>query len=80
MNSTFKVVFNKARGTLMVANELTSSVQKKGVSLVAATAAVLTFLTVPSRGWGGKPLFASLDQGQVVQKHLSSSACASEYF
>lgn len=32
-----------------------------------------------SRG-GGKPLFASLDQGQVVQKHLSSSACASEYF
>ena len=48
MNSTFKVVFNKARGTLMVANELTSSVQKKGVSLVAATAAVLTFLTVPA--------------------------------
>ena len=48
MNKTFKIVFNKARGTLMVANELTSSVQKKGVSLVAATAAVLTFLTVPA--------------------------------
>ena len=44
----FKIVFNKARGTLMVANELTSSVQKKGVSLVVATAAVLTFLTVPA--------------------------------
>ena len=41
MNSTFKVVFNKARGTLMVANELTSSVQKKGGSLVVATAATL---------------------------------------
>ena len=27
MNKTFKIVFNKARGTLMVANELTSSVQ-----------------------------------------------------
>ena len=48
MNKTFKIVFNKARGTLMVANELTSSVQKKGVSLVVATAAVLTFLTVPA--------------------------------
>ena len=48
MNKTFKIVFNKARGTLMVANEMTSSVQKKGVSLVAATAAVLTLLTAPS--------------------------------
>ena len=40
MNKTFKIVFNKARGALMVANEITSSVQKKGVKLiVAATAA-----------------------------------------
>ena len=30
MNSTFKVVFNKARGALMVVNEVTSSVQAKG--------------------------------------------------
>lgn len=30
MNKTFKIVFNKARGTLMVTNETTSSVQKKG--------------------------------------------------
>ena len=38
MNKTFKVVFNKARGALMVANEMTSSVQKKGVkTIVAAT-------------------------------------------
>lgn len=29
MNSTFKVVFNKARGALMVVNEATSSVQAK---------------------------------------------------
>lgn len=27
MNSTYKVVFNKARGALMVVNEVTSSVQ-----------------------------------------------------
>ncbi len=37
MNKTFKVVFNKARGALMVANEVTSSVQKKGMKLVVAT-------------------------------------------
>ena len=30
MNNAYKVVFNKARGALMVANEITSSVQKKG--------------------------------------------------
>ena len=38
MNSTFKVVFNKARGALMVVNEVTSSVQAKGTKTVVATA------------------------------------------
>lgn len=33
MNKTYKVVFNKARGALMAANEITSSVQKKGTNL-----------------------------------------------
>ena len=36
MNKTFKIVFNKARGALMVANEITGSVQKKGVQTVTA--------------------------------------------
>lgn len=43
MNSTFKVVFNKARGALMVVNEVTSSVQGKGTKTVVA-AAVATIL------------------------------------
>ena len=43
MNSTFKVVFNKARGALMVVNEVTSSVQGKGTKTVVA-AAVATML------------------------------------
>ena len=34
MNTNFKVVFNKARGALMVANEITSSVQAKGTKTV----------------------------------------------
>lgn len=43
MNSTFKVVFNKARGALMVVNEVTSSMQGKGTKTVVA-AAVATML------------------------------------
>ena len=38
MNKSFKVVFNKARGALMVVNEVTSSVQAKGTKTVIATA------------------------------------------
>ena len=38
MNKSFKVVFSKARGALMVVNELTSSVQAKGTKTVVAAA------------------------------------------
>ena len=38
MNKSFKVVFSKARGALMVVNELTSSVQVKGTKTVIAAA------------------------------------------
>ena len=44
MNSTYKVVFNKARGALMVVNEVTSSVQNKGSKTVVAAAATATIL------------------------------------
>ncbi len=44
MNKTFKVVFNRARHSLMVANEITSSVQKKGTKTVIAAAAVSLML------------------------------------
>ena len=44
MNKTFKIVFNKARGALMVANELTGSVQKKGMQTIVVSAiSLLTF-------------------------------------
>ena len=39
MNSTFKVIFNRVRGALMVVNEATSSVQTKGTKTVIAAAA-----------------------------------------
>lgn len=34
MNKTFKVIFNKARGSFMVVNELTSAIQKKAQELL----------------------------------------------
>ena len=40
MNKTFKVIFNKARGSFMVVNELTSAIQKKGTRTVVAVAVV----------------------------------------
>ena len=40
MNKTFKVIFNRFRGALMVANEITRSVQKKGKRCAVATAAM----------------------------------------
>ena len=48
MNSTFKVVFNKARGALMVVNEVTSSVQAKGTKTVVATAVAAMIAGVAS--------------------------------
>ena len=38
MNRSFKVVFNKTRGALMVVNEISSSVQAKGTKTVIALA------------------------------------------
>ncbi len=55
MNRTFKVVFNKARGALMVANEVTSSVQKKGTKQVvaAAVAMALSGAVAAATTWDG---------------------------
>ena len=41
MNKSFKVVFNKALGALMVFNEVTSSVHAMGTKTVSATAVAL---------------------------------------
>lgn len=46
MNNSYKVVYNKARGALMIVNELTSSIQKKGTKSVIAMGAVLALTGV----------------------------------
>ena len=63
MNKSFKVVFNKARGALMVVNEVTSSVQAKGTKTVIA-AAVSSLVMVGSA-------LASTEQYLYLSKYLS---------
>ncbi len=46
MNKTYRVIFSKARGALMVVNELTSCVQKKGASAIVTAAALSLTSTV----------------------------------
>lgn len=68
MNRTFKVVFNKARGALMVANEATCSVQKKGVKTAIAVAAALAMGSSMAQGWIDAP---SKEEGAVVLENVS---------
>lgn len=74
MNRTFKVVFNKARGALMVANEATCSVQKKGVKTAIAVAAALAMGSSMAQGWIDAP---SKEEGAVV---LVNQSVSSEVF
>lgn len=56
MNSTYKVVFNKVRGALMVVNEVTSSVQAKGTkTVVAAAVAALVAGAAGAAEWVDAP-------------------------
>ena len=45
MNKTFKVVYNRARAGLMVANEITSSVQKRGTKTVVAVGVAMLMVS-----------------------------------
>lgn len=66
MNRTFKVVFNKARGALMVANEMTSSVQKKGVKTVVAVAAAAACGASIAAGTGISNTTVSFDENTTI--------------
>ena len=56
MNTNFKVVFNKARGALMVANEITSSVQAKGTKTVVAAAVAAVMAGVAGTAMAADPV------------------------
>ena len=55
MNATYKIVFNKARGALMVVNEITSMVQSKGSNTVAAAAIAAVLAGVTSTATANEP-------------------------
>lgn len=46
MNKTFKIVFNKVRGALMVTNELTSSAQTSCGNTIKASVAIAVLASV----------------------------------
>ena len=69
MNKSFKVVFNKARGALMVVNEVTSSVQAKGTkTVIAAAVAALAAggVAAAESEWVGAP--EDLESVSVTQE------------
>lgn len=51
MNRTFKVVFSKARGAMVVASEAAATPHKKAAKTVIAAAAALAMGTVMAQGW-----------------------------
>lgn len=67
MNQTFKVVFNKARGALMVVNEVTSCVQAKGTkTVIVAAVAALAAGGVAAAEWVDAP--KDLESVSVTQE------------
>ena len=66
MNTNFKVVFNKARGALMVANEITSSVQAKGTKTVVAAAVAAVMAGVAGTAMAADIANLELKDGATV--------------
>lgn len=56
MNKTYKIIFNRLRGTLMVANEMTRSVQRKSAKCVLAAAAIAMMTVGTAQGASGTPI------------------------
>lgn len=64
MNKTFKLVFSKARNTLMVVNEATKSTQTKGCRTVIAAAVLSALMVSPAMAIQDKDSGASIGAGE----------------
>ena len=78
MNSTFKVVFNKARGALMVVNEVTSSVQAKGTKTVVATAVAAMIAGVAGTAMAADPIEVTEEMTAIVDRNNNDPGYNSE--
>lgn len=67
MNHSFKVVYSKTRETLMVVNELTSSVQAKGTKTVIAAAAAM----VAGAACAGESAWVDIPTTGVTEVHAT---------
>lgn len=69
MNRTFKVVFSKVRGTMVVASEAAAAPHKKAAKTVIAAAAALAMGTVMAQEWAETP---TVDDGALVLEQNQS--------
>lgn len=69
MNKTYRVIFSKARGALMVANEITSSIQKKGTATMVAAAVMGVMSATAVAQTGTNPPQESLTWDKVLSDY-----------
>ena len=69
MNRTFKVVFSKVRGTMVVASEAAATPHKKAAKTVIAAAAALAMGTAMAQEWVEAP---TADDGALVLEQNQS--------
>lgn len=79
MNRTFKVVFSKVRGTMVVASEAAATPHKKAAKTVIAAAAALAMGTAMAQGWVDAPTAEDgalvLEENQpVTQEQLEGNS------
>ena len=75
MNKTYKVIFSKVRGALMVCNEITSSVQKKGIQLVVATVGLVAMAGASAADVlriTGTPTAGSLQKARITGQFVKN--------
>lgn len=70
MNRTFKVVFSKVRGTMVVASEAAATPHKKAAKTVIAAAAALAMGTVMAQEWVEAP---TAEDGALILENASVS-------
>ena len=70
MNSTYRVIYSKARNALMVVNELTSCVQAKGTKTVVAAAAVAAMGSAVAADATEEPTAPAEEETPVVDTSL----------
>lgn len=80
MNKTFKLVFSKARNTLMVVNEATKSTQTKGCRTVIAAAMLSAIMATPAvaAGLGGAGVSIGGESGYILWEDAASAITVTE--